>query len=214
MSPRLIAIVLVSVFVLLVAAPVSIRIGGIVALVTFILGYGVLTIFGSNSEKTSGRSLDHLQWLRHSQTLTSLRSQTADSREEAPRNREMRQMIGVAGSLSLVIGAFTLIYVGRGTGDAIILILLAGVSVFVIATRWYQVLKVCAGLAAVVCLFTWVMLNSTTIGFGWVFLLVGLCCLFATAWYDSIPNGELRAVNGSHLLDPNSDCVEWRPSRE
>jgi len=210
-----IASILVSVFLLLVAAPISIRIGVIVALVTFFLGYGVLNIFGSNSEKRSGRlgkaikqesaaSSDRLQRLGY--------AHSPDSQTAYTWNCEMRQMIGVAGSLSLVIGAFTQTHVGRGTGDGIILILLAAISVLVIATKWYQALKVCAGLAAVLCLFTLAMLNSTTIGFGWVFLLFGLCCLFAAAWYDSLPFGN--AVSGSHLVDPNSDCVEWRPSSE
>jgi len=210
-----IACILASVFLLLVAAPLSIRIGVIVALVTFFLGYGVLSILRSKSENSSGQlgkaikqgsaaSSDRLQRFGY--------AHSPDSQTAYARKVEMRQMIGVVGSLSLVIGAFTQTYVGRGTGDSIILILLAAISLLVIATKWYQALKVCAGLAAVLCLFTLAMLNSTTIGFGWVFLLVGLCCLFVAAWYDSLPHSS--AVNGNHLLDPNSDCVEWRPSSE
>src|SRR5262249_44851226 len=166
-----IASILVSVFLLLVAAPISIRIGVIVALVTFFLGYGVLNIFGSNSEKRSGRLGKAIKQESAASSDRLQRSGHAHLPDSQNWNCEMRQMIGVAGSLSLVIGAFTLTYVGRGTGDGINLILLAAISVLVIATKWYQALKVCAALAAVLCLFTLAMLNSTTIGFGWVFLL-------------------------------------------
>ena len=110
-----IACILVLVFLLLVTAPISIRIGVIVALVTFFFGYGVLSIFGSNSEKRSGRlgkaikqesaaSSDRLQRFGY--------AYSPDSQTAYAWNFEMRQMIGVAGSLSLVIGAFTQTHVG------------------------------------------------------------------------------------------------------
>src|SRR5262245_6068432 len=138
MPPYLIAIILGSLFLLLVAAPLSIQIGGIVALITFFFGFSVLSIFRSSLVKRSRRlgrgikqesdaSSHRLQWMRHAQTLPSRDTQTADTPKEAYWNREMRQMIGVAGSISLVIGALTLTYVGRGRGDGIILIALAAI---------------------------------------------------------------------------------------
>ena len=59
-----IAIILLSVFLLLIAAPFAIRIGGVVALITFFFGFGVLSIFrvmqlgGSLKQESSSPSPD------------------------------------------------------------------------------------------------------------------------------------------------------------
>src|SRR5262249_45499671 len=202
----------------------------------FIFGFGVLSIFRANSEK---RLVQLGGSLKDESSSTSPDSQSAAISKRVSTNFGARQLIGLAGALSLVIGAFTPLlhfpfgvtqtYVARGTGDGIILILLTATSVFLITTRRYRALKLCAGLAATLCLFTYIalsgrltmaqedigkqlsgnmfrgvaeaMLNSISFGFGWAFLLVGLFCLFVSAWYDTLAIGEWRPVNRSRMLD-------------
>lgn len=64
MPLSMIAIILIAVFVLLIAAPFAIQIGGVVALITFFLGFGVLSIFrlmqlgGSLTQESASTSSD------------------------------------------------------------------------------------------------------------------------------------------------------------
>src|SRR5262249_5193612 len=151
----------------LIAAPFSIQIGSVVALITFIFGFGVLSIFRANSEK---RLVQLGGSLKDESSSTSPDSQSAAISKRVSTNFGARQLIGLAGALSLVIGAFTPLlhfpfgvtqtYVARGTGDGIILILLTATSVFLITTRRYRALKLCAGLAATLCLFTYIALSG------------------------------------------------------
>src|SRR5215467_7175454 len=84
MPLSLIAIILIAVFVLLIAAPFAIQIGGVVALITFFLGFGVLSIF---------RLMQLGGSLRQDPSSTSSGFQSSVTRKAETRNHKMWQML-------------------------------------------------------------------------------------------------------------------------